>query len=211
MTNLTSRPQSVVHFYNQRETAGQWIKEGKYAVLLDPSVRPQLPCKPGSPATACLGLQPEQLPGAVAIAPEHEALDAHDVTRQPGLDWVQSSVRRSLCDLPVGQGRGTASAIPRDPGPDSAFREHLPEGRADVMGYRRRQPNESGRDSTIAIASPGTDRLPEHRGWRSSANPRSFAGPLSILRLNAPGKRRYIHGIEDRRCCRIKAMWEMSD
>jgi hypothetical protein len=32
VTNLTSRPESVVHFYNQRGTAEQWIKEGKYAV-----------------------------------------------------------------------------------------------------------------------------------------------------------------------------------
>jgi hypothetical protein len=32
VTNLTSRPKSVVHFYNQRGTAEQWIKEGKYAV-----------------------------------------------------------------------------------------------------------------------------------------------------------------------------------
>jgi hypothetical protein len=32
VTNLTSHPKSVVHFYNQRGTAEQWIKEGKYAV-----------------------------------------------------------------------------------------------------------------------------------------------------------------------------------
>jgi hypothetical protein len=32
VTNLTGSPESVVHFYNQRGTAEQWIKEGKYAV-----------------------------------------------------------------------------------------------------------------------------------------------------------------------------------
>jgi hypothetical protein len=32
VTNMTKRPRKVVHFYNQRGTAEQWIKEGKYAV-----------------------------------------------------------------------------------------------------------------------------------------------------------------------------------
>jgi hypothetical protein len=32
VTNLTMRAKNVVHFYNQRGTAEQWIKEGKYAV-----------------------------------------------------------------------------------------------------------------------------------------------------------------------------------
>lgn len=32
VTNMTKRSRKVVHFYNQRGTAEQWIKEGKYAV-----------------------------------------------------------------------------------------------------------------------------------------------------------------------------------
>ena len=32
VTNLTARPEGVVHFYNQRGTAEGWIKEGKYAL-----------------------------------------------------------------------------------------------------------------------------------------------------------------------------------
>ena len=32
VTNLTARPEGVVHFYNQQGTAEQWIKEGKYAL-----------------------------------------------------------------------------------------------------------------------------------------------------------------------------------
>jgi len=32
MTNLSARPEGVVHFYNRRGTAEQWIKEGKYAL-----------------------------------------------------------------------------------------------------------------------------------------------------------------------------------
>ena len=32
VTNLTARPEGVVHFYNQRGTAEPWIKEGKYAL-----------------------------------------------------------------------------------------------------------------------------------------------------------------------------------
>jgi hypothetical protein len=32
VTNLSARPEGVVHFYNKRATAEQWIKEGKYAL-----------------------------------------------------------------------------------------------------------------------------------------------------------------------------------
>jgi hypothetical protein len=32
VTNLSAKPEGVVHFYNGRGTAEQWIKEGKYAV-----------------------------------------------------------------------------------------------------------------------------------------------------------------------------------
>ncbi len=32
VTNLSARAQGVVHFYNGRGTAEQWIKEGKYAL-----------------------------------------------------------------------------------------------------------------------------------------------------------------------------------
>jgi len=32
VTNLSSKPKGVVHFYNRRGTAEQWIKEGKYAL-----------------------------------------------------------------------------------------------------------------------------------------------------------------------------------
>jgi len=32
LTNMSARPEGVVHFYNGRGTAEQWIKEGKYAL-----------------------------------------------------------------------------------------------------------------------------------------------------------------------------------
>jgi hypothetical protein len=32
VTNLSAKPEGVVHFYNRRGTAEQWIKEGKYAL-----------------------------------------------------------------------------------------------------------------------------------------------------------------------------------
>ncbi len=32
MTNLSAKPEGVVHFYNGRGTAEQWIKKGKYAL-----------------------------------------------------------------------------------------------------------------------------------------------------------------------------------
>ena len=34
VTNMTAGPEGVVRFYNGRGTAEQWIKEGKYALLL---------------------------------------------------------------------------------------------------------------------------------------------------------------------------------
>ena len=32
VTNMSAGPEWVVHFYNGRGTAEQWIKEGKYAL-----------------------------------------------------------------------------------------------------------------------------------------------------------------------------------
>jgi len=32
MTNISAKSEGVVHFYNRRGTAKQWIKEGKYAL-----------------------------------------------------------------------------------------------------------------------------------------------------------------------------------
>ena len=40
VTNMTNRSRKVVHFYNQRGMAEQWIKEGRYAVK-----RTWLPCR----------------------------------------------------------------------------------------------------------------------------------------------------------------------
>ena len=32
VANLSAKPEGVVHFYNRRGTAEQWIREGKYAL-----------------------------------------------------------------------------------------------------------------------------------------------------------------------------------
>ena len=32
ITNMSAKPEGIVHFYNGRGTAEQWIKEGKYAL-----------------------------------------------------------------------------------------------------------------------------------------------------------------------------------
>ncbi len=32
VTNLSAKPEGVVHFHNRRGTVEQWIKEGKYAL-----------------------------------------------------------------------------------------------------------------------------------------------------------------------------------
>ena len=43
VTTLTGTNRTVVHFYNHRGTAEQWIKEGKTATRCDPALLPSLP------------------------------------------------------------------------------------------------------------------------------------------------------------------------
>ena len=48
VTNMTAGPEGVVRFYNGRGTAEQWIKEGKYALILDSAVVPSVRGQPGT-------------------------------------------------------------------------------------------------------------------------------------------------------------------
>ena len=49
VTNMSAGPEGVVHFYNGRGTAEQWIKEGKYALNCpDVSGLPQVRGQPGA-------------------------------------------------------------------------------------------------------------------------------------------------------------------
>jgi len=124
---------------------------------------------------------------------------------------LAAATPRSLCDLSVGRGRGAASAIPRDPGSDTALRAHLPEGRADMTGCRRRQPNESGRGSALTVADPRTHGLCRHSGLRFCLCSPSVIVYGNTLRLNFPGEWRYIDGLGDRYHRRENVIWEMSD
>ena len=51
VTNMSAQAQGVVHFYNGRGTAEQWIKEGKYALNWT-----RLSCQPFLPNQVRLGL-----------------------------------------------------------------------------------------------------------------------------------------------------------
>jgi hypothetical protein len=53
VTNMTSSPQSVVHFYNRRGTCEQWIKEGKNALTWTrlSCVRSMCPIRSDSPCS----------------------------------------------------------------------------------------------------------------------------------------------------------------
>ncbi len=57
VTNLSAKPEGVVHFYNRRGTAEQWIKEGKYALNWTRPLLPPVCCQPGAAAAFHLGLQ----------------------------------------------------------------------------------------------------------------------------------------------------------
>jgi hypothetical protein len=55
VTNMTSSPQSVVHFYNRRGTCEQWIKEGKLALIWTRLSCPVL-LQPGAPCPVRAGV-----------------------------------------------------------------------------------------------------------------------------------------------------------
>ena len=55
VTNRSARAQGVVHFYNGRGTAEQWIKEGKYALNWTRLFLPALCPESGEVGSVCFG------------------------------------------------------------------------------------------------------------------------------------------------------------
>ena len=76
VTNLTARPEGVVHLYNQRGTAEQWIKEGKYAPELDTPFLSPVRVQPGAAPSLRPGVQPGQFPAQASLAQGAQALVA---------------------------------------------------------------------------------------------------------------------------------------
>ena len=74
VTNMSAHAQGVVHFYNGRGTAEQWIKEGKYALNWT-----RLSCQhycpeSGEVGSVCLGLQPGQFSTASSPSQKNQTL-----------------------------------------------------------------------------------------------------------------------------------------
>ena len=107
VTNMSSSPEAVVHFYNKRGTCEQWIKEGKYALTWT-----RLSCSRFSSNRVRLALfvlaynlgnflrrfaLPER--GLTLVSIQHPA-KAHK-------DWSQDSLPLQDDRLPDGRGCGT--------------------------------------------------------------------------------------------------------
>ena len=108
VTNMTNRSRKVVHFYNQRGTAEQWIKEGKYAVKWT-----RLSCRNFRDNQARLpavraGIQPRQLPASAGASEAREALVADHAAREAHQDRSQGGQACQVCDVSAGRGGGAA-------------------------------------------------------------------------------------------------------
>ena len=84
-----------------------------------------------------------------------------------------------------------------------------PEGRADMTGCRRGQPNESGRGDAVTIDTSGTKRPFRHPECRFGLDPTSVVVPWGILKLEFPRGRGYI-GSQESGAVAGKVIWEMS-
>ena len=119
---MTGWSRKVVHFYNQKGTAEQWIREGKCAVkwtrlschdFKDNQARLQL---------FCAGVQSGELPASVGAATVCEALVADHAAREADQDRSQGGETLGIRDLPDGRGGGSTRVVRSDPGPHPAVR-----------------------------------------------------------------------------------------
>ena len=118
VTNRSARAQGVVHFYNGRGTAEQWIKEGKYALNLDATVLPTFCPESGEVGSVCFGLQLGQFSAASGPSQKNQTwvpsqpIDQADQDRsEGGSAWPD----RHVSD---GRSRGKQGDMGRDVVPD---------------------------------------------------------------------------------------------
>ena len=125
VTNLGARAKNVVHFYNQRGTAEQWIKEGKNAVkwtrlschdfadnaVQAPALRP--------------GVQPRELPPPAGAAEADPALVDDYASGEANQDRREGSSSCAIHGLPDGGSRRTTRPVSR----------HSREDQPDWRGY----------------------------------------------------------------------------
>ena len=162
VTNLTGTPQQVTRFYNQRGTAEQWIKEGKYAVRWT-----RLSCRSFDANQVRLQLhvlaynlgnflRRLALPASV----KHWTL----TTLRDKLIKIRSEdgPSRPVRHVPVGGGGYPASSVPDDPPADRSVRGGHAEGSAEMTRVNRLQSNE-GRGNGAIAAGGLAEKRPKRR------------------------------------------------
>ena len=112
VTNMTAGPEGVVRFYNGRGTAEQWIKEGKYALILDSAVVPSVRGQPGASVSVRSGVQPWELPSPAVSAQGGQALVAAERAGQADQDGRPSGAALPAIDLSVVRGVGSSKVVP---------------------------------------------------------------------------------------------------
>ena len=116
VTNMSASIEGVVHFYNGRGTAEQWIKEGKYALnwtrlSCHRFVANQVPSVAVHP-----GLQPWELPAQTMSAQGGQGLVVARPPSQAHQDRGQASSSRATAGVPAGRGGCAACAVPGSAG-----------------------------------------------------------------------------------------------
>ena len=118
VTTLTARPEGVVHFYNQRGTAEQWIKEGKYALNWTPPFLSPVRVQPGAAPSLRPGVQPGQFPAEASLAQGAQALVAPKPPGQAHQNGRPDCAPYPAHHLSVGRGSRIQGGVRSHPGPD---------------------------------------------------------------------------------------------
>jgi hypothetical protein len=86
----------VVRFYNKRETAEQWIKEGKQAVKMTRRSCHRFRSNQARLALSQLGLQPGEFVTAAGVTQANRELVAHEFAATTGEDERTASEGRTV-------------------------------------------------------------------------------------------------------------------
>ena len=120
VTNLGALSRAVVRFYNKRETAEQWIKEGEQAVKYDPPLLSPLPLKPSAVGAEPVGLQPGEFVAAAGVAQADRELVPDELAATAGEDRRTAGQTCALLLATAGGRTSDAAAVRGDAGPDRA-------------------------------------------------------------------------------------------
>ena len=140
VTNMSAGPEGVVHFYNGRGTAEQWIKEGKYALNWTRLSCHRFVANRVRLSLFILAYNLWELPSAAVSAQRGQALVAEERPGQADQDGRSAGAPLPAVDLSVVRGVGSSMVVSGSVGSyrpviaDAKLRENattiLPRGRA---------------------------------------------------------------------------------